>query len=144
MQTWDWVFLALLVVDGIALGVMGVAVLAMLRRGKALAGTAKPAIQHGRGIAEHGKQLAAHAASAGKAVLQRCREVTALVQKRVQTTRHLVQELRPALRDAGEVRALAQTTRAGLARGREWAGRLGRLRRAASTASSRTSEGGDG
>src|SRR6266542_6883410 len=106
MQTWDWVFLALLVVDGVALGVMGVVALAMLRRGKALAGTAKPAIQHARTIADHGKQLAAHAARAGKEVLQRCREVTALVQKRVETTRHLVRELRPAVRDAGEVLAL--------------------------------------
>jgi hypothetical protein len=136
MSLGDGFLVAFAVIDILCVAAMVVAALAMAREGKATAARAQPAVAHARRTIDAGKRVAIRAKDQGTASWHQLRELGERIRHRVETTRHIIRELKPP-REEIDTRALVRDAQSTLARGQEWAGRLSRLHRAGAGASSK-------
>jgi hypothetical protein len=128
-------FVTLAVLDVLSVAGLGLVALAMLRSGRAAAARVSPALSHARRTADAGKRLALKGRNVTRESVDHARALVARIQKRIATTRHLIRELNPPAEV--DTRAMVRSAEVTVARGREWAGRLSRLRRAGQAASSK-------
>ncbi len=139
-MNWDTIFGVLAAVDLLCLVGIGVVAYQLLRQARSAAGLVAPARQHAQGTVGHGRRLFERARERGEENLRLARGVVALVNRRAETTRRLVRELRPAESEPDPrlvVREVASSVATKVTRGREWARRVGGLRRAAANAAGR-------
>ena len=136
MSLGDGFLVAFAVVDFLCVAAMAVVALAMARDGKATAARVQPSVGHLKRTLVSGKRLATSARDHGTAAWHELRDLGERIRHRIETTRHIIHELKPAPEQI-DTQALVRDTQATLARGQEWAGRLTRLRRAAAGASSK-------
>jgi hypothetical protein len=130
------IFVALAILDLLAVAVLAAIAVRLAHSGRATISRLDPAAQHIRRTAGAARLLAARARSVGLDASREVRALIDLLRHRVDTTRHLIRELKPG-GDAVDTRAIARSAQATVVRGREWAGRLRRLRRAGASASSK-------
>jgi hypothetical protein len=140
MTTWDMVFVALAVLDLLAVGLIAAAAIGMAKRGGVAFQRLQPGITHGSHLVQEGTSLAKSAATHGKAIFEDVKATAQTVGRRVSTTRHLVEEVIHPDPDASpqaiaaEVRESLQVARRQAEQGQEWIDRVNRLRRAAARA----------
>jgi len=139
MSPVDGCLLAFAVVDGLAVVGMGTAGWLLLKTAKRAQGQLQPAIQEVQAVVGLGKAMADHARTDGRAAFERVKAVTGAVRRRVETTRRIVRELKPAAQETAlAVQETVGEKQADLARTSAAVGdlgkRLGRLRAATQAA----------
>src|SRR5881394_1140788 len=92
---WDGMFITLAVVDVLSVAGLALVALAMLRSGRTAAGRVAPALSHARRSGDAGRRLALKARDVGRETAEHARALAGRVQQRLETTRHLIRELKP-------------------------------------------------
>jgi hypothetical protein len=113
MTGWDTFFVVMALLDVVFVGALAFVGLKMLDSVKRGQKQAQPAIDEAKALAELGKALANHAKEDGQLVVGRVKGVAGKVKERLETTRRVVGELKPA---AQETSTQLQAQRADLSR----------------------------
>ena len=132
MTVFDIILVAFAALDVVFVIAMVVAVLRF--RATAVEGEkqVRPAVREAKALADLGKALAIHAKEEATAVASRVSAVAGRVRRRYETTRHIIQEIRPQAKDA--VNTVQSAGRKAQAMG-DLAQRLKRVKTAAEAAS---------
>ena len=131
----DSFFVAMAVVDLIALAAMGYIGMQYLGSAKRGQKQLQPALNEAKSLAERGKLLATHAREKGGATAAHVKEVAGKVKQRAETTARIAKELKPVTIETAEALRDGQKELAHHAESaHDWATRLNRLRIAAGAA----------
>src|SRR5438105_11563793 len=95
MTLGDRFLVAFAVLDFLCIIALAVAALAMAREGKATAARVQPSVAHLKATLNSGKRLAAVARNRGSTSWGELRQLGERVRHRVETTRHIIGELKP-------------------------------------------------
>jgi hypothetical protein len=134
VTTLDIVFIAFAVIDLIALAVMAWVGLQFMRIAKQGQRTVGPALREARQLATLGKAMATETRTAGMDAFGRIKAVARKVKQRVETTRRIAGELKPARETAATAADVSKDLAARAHTAGDMVQRLGRVKRAADAA----------
>jgi len=137
MSLGDGFLVAFAVIDLLCVIALALAGLQLAKEGKATVARIQPSVAHLKRTADSARHLALSARERGMAAWREMRQLGERLRGRVETTRHIVRQLKPPRDEGADSQALVRDAQAALAQGQDWAGRLSRLRRAAASASSK-------